>query len=156
MLDAEGDTSAASLKLECAVVAAMRGGFVRPFLDLGPRLVPLLSRLELDESGTEYIGRIVAEFRREVAGSPTEARERLEVTSPLPANQPLAAPLTERELEILSRLAQRLSNKEIAKRLFLSPLTVKRHTLNIYQKLGVHGRREAVDKATALGILAPH
>jgi LuxR family maltose regulon positive regulatory protein len=156
LLDAEGDTSTASSKLECAVVAAMRGGFVRPFLDLGAQLVPLLSRLKLDESGTEYIGRIVVELRREVAGSPAEAPERTEVTSALPADQPLAAPLTEREFEILSRLAQRLSNKEIAKQLFLSPLTVKRHTLNIYQKLGVHGRREAVDKATALGILAPH
>ncbi|UCF21659.1 MAG: response regulator transcription factor [Gemmatimonadota bacterium] len=134
----------------------MRGGFVRPFLDLGHQLVPLLSRLELDESGTEYIGSIVAELQREVAGSPAEARERTEVTSPLPADQPLAAPLTERELEVLGRLAERLSNKEIAKQLFLSPLTVKRHTLNIYQKLGVHGRREAVEKATALGILAHH
>jgi ATP/maltotriose-dependent transcriptional regulator MalT len=76
--------------------------------------------------------------------------------SPSPADQPQAAPLTERELEVLGRLAERLSNKEIAKQLFLSPLTVKRHTLNIYQKLGVHGRREAVKKATALGILAHH
>ncbi|KPK56906.1 MAG: hypothetical protein AMS21_12200, partial [Gemmatimonas sp. SG8_38_2] len=75
LLDAEGETSPGLVKLECAVVAGMRGGFVRPFLDLGPQLVPLLSRLELDENGTEYIGRIVAEWRREISGPAAEARE---------------------------------------------------------------------------------
>ena len=50
-------------------------------------------------------------------------------------------------------LANRPSNKEIAEQLHISPATVKRHTENIYQKLGVPGRREAVAKATALGLL---
>jgi ATP/maltotriose-dependent transcriptional regulator MalT len=65
----------------------------------------------------------------------------------------LVEPLTNRELEVLELLARRLRNKEIAQSLFLSPQTVKRHTANIYLKLGVHGRREAVEKATSLGIL---
>ena len=46
-------------------------------------------------------------------------------------------------MEILNLLEQRLSNKEIAQRLFISPITVKRHTINIYQKLQVNSRREA-------------
>ncbi len=50
-------------------------------------------------------------------------------------------------------LADRPSNKEIAKRLFVSPETVKKHLSNLYQKLGVHGRREAVRTARELGIL---
>ena len=65
----------------------------------------------------------------------------------------LIEPLTERELEVLALLAQRLSHKEIAQALFISPQTVKRHTNNIYQKLQVQRRREAVAKATRLGLL---
>jgi LuxR family maltose regulon positive regulatory protein len=70
-----------------------------------------------------------------------------------PSQAHLIEPLTDRELRVLELLARRYSNKEIAGRLVLSPATVKRHTANIYQKLGVHSRRAAVDKATALGIL---
>jgi len=46
------------------------------------------------------------------------------------------------------------ANKEIADQLFISSGTVKRHTNTIYSKLGVHGRREAVAKATGLGIIS--
>ncbi len=56
--------------------------------------------------------------------------------------------------EILGLLAGRLSNREIADRLFISPATVKRHTHSIYEKLVVSGRREAVTKALGLGILS--
>ncbi len=53
----------------------------------------------------------------------------------------------------LGMLAMRLSNKEIAGQLHVSPATVKRHAESIYDKLGVRGRREAVAKAMELGIL---
>ena len=52
-------------------------------------------------------------------------------------------------------LSDWLSNKEIARELSISPMTVKPHTVNIYQKLLVSGRREAVAKAEALGLLSP-
>jgi LuxR family maltose regulon positive regulatory protein len=71
----------------------------------------------------------------------------------LTAQTGLAEPLTERELEILALLGARESNKEIAAQLYIAPSTVKRHTLNIYRKLGVNGRREVVVRATQLGIL---
>ena len=66
---------------------------------------------------------------------------------------PLIEPLTNRELEILELLAQRLQNKEISEKLFVSPTTVKTHLQNIYQKLSVSGRRQAVESAKNLGIL---
>ena len=71
------------------------------------------------------------------------------------ANARLVEPLTDRELEVLALLRERLSNKEIAHMLGLSPATVKRYTVNLYGKLGVGKRRDAVIKAEALGILPP-
>jgi LuxR family maltose regulon positive regulatory protein len=67
--------------------------------------------------------------------------------------QPMVEPLTNRELDVLDLLAQRLSNKEIAEKLFLSTTTVKGHLQNIYGKLNVKKRREAVEKARVLGML---
>jgi LuxR family maltose regulon positive regulatory protein len=58
-------------------------------------------------------------------------------------------------LEILALLRERLSNKEIARMLCLSPMTVKRHIANLYGKLGVNKRWDAVIEAEALGILPP-
>ena len=72
-----------------------------------------------------------------------------------PLFEPLVEPLTARELDVLALLRERLSNKEIARKLYLSPMTVKRHLVNIYGKLGVNKRWDAVLKAEALGVLPP-
>ena len=75
---------------------------------------------------------------------------------PLPpsiASQPLVEQLTERELDVLELLAQRLSYKEIADKLHVSAATVKSHIHNIYGKLKVSKRRQAVEKAKKIGIL---
>ena len=69
-------------------------------------------------------------------------------------DQPLVEPLTSRELEILSYMAQHLTNREIADALILSLNTVKWYARQIYGKLGVDGRREAVSRARDLGLLA--
>ena len=65
----------------------------------------------------------------------------------------MVEPLSERELEILGLIAEGLSNPQIASRLYLSLNTVKVHSRNIYGKLDVHSRTQAVSKARILGIL---
>jgi ATP/maltotriose-dependent transcriptional regulator MalT len=58
-----------------------------------------------------------------------------------------------RELEVIALLAEGLTNREIADQLYISPGTVKRHTINIYNKLRVHNRTQAVTRARTLGLL---
>ena len=68
--------------------------------------------------------------------------------------QPLPSELlTPREREILSLIAQGLTNREIAERLFLSVNTVKTHRLHIYQKLDLHNRAGLIDYALRRGLL---
>jgi ATP/maltotriose-dependent transcriptional regulator MalT len=74
--------------------------------------------------------------------------------TPSSGPQPLVEPLTKRELDVLELLAQRLSNKEIADKLYVSTATVKSHIHNIYGKLNVSKRRQAVEKAKKIGILS--
>ena len=64
--------------------------------------------------------------------------------------------LTNRELDILDLLAQRLRNKEIAARLNISNHTVDSHLKQIYRKLGVHGRRKAAEEAIKSGLFNPY
>ena len=121
---------------------------------VGPRIAKLLGRLALDEEELRYVGRILTACRDDQqarTGRLPEHAVQIEVAA---GRQPLLTPLTKRELEILGMLGKRLSNKEIASQLNIAPATVKRHTENVYDKLGVGGRREAVAKARALGILS--
>ena len=65
----------------------------------------------------------------------------------------LVEPLSDRELEVLKLLAIGLSNREIAAQLFVSPEMIKKHAGNIYSKLGVHGRVEAITRARVLSLI---
>ena len=63
------------------------------------------------------------------------------------------AVLTTKEHEVLARLADGLSNDDIATAMYVSPATVKTHLSHIYAKLGVGTRHEALARAVALGLL---
>lgn len=62
--------------------------------------------------------------------------------------------LTRKEREVLARLADGMSNREIAKALYITPATVKTHLAHIYMKLGATNRQEALARAVALGVLS--
>lgn len=152
-LDRQGVPGAALEALGQAIQQAQPGGFIRLFVDAGAELVPLLNRLDLDRQGVEYVGRILAGFtglQHRTQGKTSPSRTE---AAPVAIDDPLVDPLTERELEVLGLLAMRLSNREIAERLFIAPGTVKRHTSTLYHKLNVHSRRDAVAKARGLGFL---
>jgi LuxR family maltose regulon positive regulatory protein len=151
-LAAQGHAEAALVALQQAVELAQPGGFIRLFVDLGPRMQALLRQLAGEEGSSEAIQRILAAFPDVQDGSAGEPAARSAPRSLKVAG--LVEPLTMREREILL-LREPLSGKEIANKLFISPTTLKRHTSNIYGKLDVHNRWDAVAAAEALGILPP-
>lgn len=117
------------------------GGWMRLFVDLGEPMERLLRQLAGQGATSHAVARVLAAFPAP------------HVSASLPDQRHLEEPLSRRELEILTLLAARDSNNEIAARLFIAPATVKRHTLSIYRKLQVNGRREAVNRASELGLL---
>jgi LuxR family maltose regulon positive regulatory protein len=151
--DARGEESEALSVIERTITLAEPGGFIRPFVDLGPKMAGLLNRLVKQKFAVKYVGRLLAAFRKEGTGNLGTAADEQTVASLSSSETFLNETLTNREIDILTLLAQRLSNKEIAEKLFLSPKTVKAHLYNIYQKLNVSTRRQAVEKANALSLL---
>jgi LuxR family transcriptional regulator, maltose regulon positive regulatory protein len=84
-----------------------------------------------------------------------EIRDLLSGNRPAPPAAPPVQPLSDREVRVLRYLPTHLSAPEIAGELSVSTSTVKTHLRHLYAKLGVHGRAEAVERARALGMLAP-
>jgi len=136
----QGRPDEAVAVLEETVNMARTGEFIRPFIEPGRELVSPLKRLAEKNIAVAYIEQILAAF------------------SP-PAHPPSSIArtsddrLTHREVDILEMLAQRLQNKEIAEKLFISTHTVNAHLKSIYRKLDVRNRRQAVIRAKDLGIL---
>lgn len=97
--------------------------------------------------------------RRSVSGARPEAlveppgKAPEGAASPARPVEPLADPLSARELAVLRLLAAGRTNKEIAGELFVAEGTVKAHVAGVYRKLGVHSRAEAVSKAADQNLL---
>ncbi len=121
---------------EQALALAEPEGFVRVFLDEGTPVTALLRQAVAHGSHARYALRLL-----NAAGEPT--------TAP----QSLIEPLSERELQVVRRVAAGYSNQEIARDLVLAVSTVKKHVNNIYGKLEVRNRTQAVAKARELGLL---
>jgi len=153
--DAQGDQAGALDRLERAIFLSEPGGFLRLFVDLGPKMSGLLRQLRRQGIAPHYIGQILDAFDTG-RQSPSQATASSQTTGPSgqsPDSGGLVESLTNREFDVLTLMAQGLTNKEIAAQLVISPGTVTQHTHRIYQKLMVKNRRLAVIEATKLGIL---
>jgi LuxR family maltose regulon positive regulatory protein len=140
---AHGDVGQATRRLAEALSLAEPGGCIRLFVDEGEPMRRLLATMP-DEGGRmkAYLDRLRAAFT---------ASQDLHPSSLIA--HPLYEPLSQRELEILRLIAQGLSNQEIADRLCLSLSTIKGHNREIFARLQVQRRTEAVARARAAGLL---
>jgi DNA-binding NarL/FixJ family response regulator len=96
-------------------------------------------------------GLVERDITPEIISMMNEVEEKL--GNIVPPFEPLVDSLSERELEVLRLIAQGLSNREISEQLFLALSTVKGHNQNIFGKLQVQRRTEAVARARELGLL---
>ena len=155
---ARGDREGAIRSLLRALALAEPEGYLRTFLDFGATLVPLLKgagpRLKADDALQVYIQKLLNAF----SAGEIKAAEELPGTGMLypPSTLPpfpLIEPLSARELEVLRLLNSRLTSAEIAGELVLAVSTVRTHIRNIYGKLGVNRRMEAIERAREFGLL---
>jgi LuxR family maltose regulon positive regulatory protein len=143
-----GEADMARQQIKRALMLAEPEGYVRIFVDAGPLVAQLLSEAGIRGMMPDYTRKLLTAFEDEYE----EGQEISHPTS-IPSDQPLIEPLSPRELEVLQLIAQGLSNREIAERLFLALSTVKGHNRVIYEKLQVHRRTEAVARARELDLL---
>jgi LuxR family maltose regulon positive regulatory protein len=136
---AQGDRPGALACVQRAVSLAEPEGYVRVFIDAGPRLASLLTSAAKVGATRRFVRRLQA------------ASTRTEVHSDLA--QDLIEPLSKRELEVLRLLGTHLGGPDIARELVVSLNTMRTHTKHIYAKLGVNSRRAAVHQGKQLNLL---
>jgi LuxR family maltose regulon positive regulatory protein len=128
--------------LEHGLSFAAERGIVQPFVDEGPELARILYRARSLGVDHPLIGKLLAAFPLDQQSSAAAETQPHSVE-----------PLSAREVKVLTLLSQGLSNKEVAATLYLSVRTVKWYTSNIYAKLDVSSRTQAIAKARRLAIL---
>jgi LuxR family maltose regulon positive regulatory protein len=137
---AQGRTSTALETLQRALVLAVPEGFIRTFVDEGSPMGALLTGLKLGDRRLDaYAQTLLTAFAGEDGPEP-------------PPLQSVDA-LSKRELEVLQLIAEGLTNPEISARLYIALDTVKSHNRNIFSKLGVKNRTQAIGKARSLRLL---
>jgi LuxR family maltose regulon positive regulatory protein len=136
--DLGGERREARQHMSAAASAAEREGLRRVFLDAGPDALRHLRAIH-ERSPTPFLRSIVD-------------REPI-LTVRVHGVADLVEPLTDRELAVLSYLPTRLSNADIARRLYVSVNTVKTHLKHIYRKLDAANRTAAIERAESLGLL---
>jgi len=150
---AQGNVSQALASLERALALAEPEGYIRIFVDEGEamRLLILDFRFSIEKQAPQdahplrgYVERLLAAFPQPREANPISKIQNLKSET--------IEPLSERELEVLKLLGTELSGPEIAHKLIVSLNTLRTHTKNIFNKLGVNNRRAAVHRAEELNL----
>jgi LuxR family maltose regulon positive regulatory protein len=161
-LERQGHPERAAASLDEAISLARPDGWLRPFLESGAPLRDRLARLAETAPEDAFVKRILHLLEPEQLNaakpSPPLRQSGIASNSAAPPSEadtppPLVDPLTNRELDIVELLADRLQSKEIAEKLFISAHTVNAHLKRIYRKLDVTSRREAVARAVQAGLI---
>lgn len=151
-----GQNNDALTELKAVLGLAEGENYTRTFIDEGQAIIVLLAQAagDIHFPHRDYARRLLKELDQ--PGSTSEGISRIDSPPQHRVQQPvlLVEPLSQRELEVLQILALGKTNQEIAHQLIVSPGTVKAHTANIYRKLDVANRTEAVARARTLGILS--
>ena len=158
---AHGERDKAVQILGDALALAQPGGFIRIFVDEGEpmRLLIFDFRHVLSEAEGLWIEKQARGQDHELMGYVDKLLAAFAGPAIAPQSKvsdqksTMAVPLSERELEILRLIARGLSNQAISERLFLALSTVKGHNRNIFDKLQVQSRTEAVARAREMGLL---
>jgi LuxR family maltose regulon positive regulatory protein len=153
---AKKDTSSSLAVLDQAIASAWSEQSKRVFIDQGEPMGKLLYQASARGIGGEFVTDVLTQFGQQV--SPVQSayptpQEISPGTETGPSQYLLVEPLSDRELEVLRHIADGCSNQEIADRLVLSLLTVKRHISNIYAKLEAKNRTQAVSLARSLKLI---
>lgn len=146
-----GQAGQAAETMALAISTAEPMGLIRTFADdPNPAVATLLAQIAARKGGSGYLSKLAALFEERPASAPPTA------SAPAsPAGQPLIEPLNEREIEVLRHISAGLSNQEIADEMVLAVSTVKWYLRNIYDKLQVNRRTQALAKARELNLLSP-
>jgi LuxR family maltose regulon positive regulatory protein len=155
-LQAQGEKDQAARVLCEALALAEPGGFIRLFVDEGAPMEQLLFEAACHGVMPQYTAKLLSAIDAEkppiLIGQASRPLKSVEKPD-LPSTQPLIEPLSQGELKILQLIALGLSNREISERLFLALSTVKGHNRNIFDKLQVQNRTQAVALARELGLI---
>jgi LuxR family maltose regulon positive regulatory protein len=148
-----GDSVRALQDLQHALALGEPEEYVRVFVDEGAPMATLLRRAHTRGMAPEYAARLLDAFGDRAANSGPAPQGSTIGAPPRPkAPSGLVEPFTKREREVLRHLMVEASNQEIARRLFITTGTVKKHVYHIFGKLGVKNRTQAVAKAKALNL----
>lgn len=153
-LDLQDRAEEACEMLTRAVLKASEAGFLGLFLEESPRLRALLRQLDVLKTPGTWFRELTRLLNENICASPTTVNtHRQETATSGLGNESLPEPLSQREKEVLALINDGHANKEIASRMDVAPATVKAHIRNLYGKLGVSRRTEALARARDLGLL---
>jgi LuxR family maltose regulon positive regulatory protein len=142
-----GNTQAALDTLHLALSVAEPEGYVRLFVDEGQPMADLLEFAVTQNIAPGYAAKLLAAFPESVL------RARATSQKPPVKTKLLPEPLSEREIEVLHLMAEGCKYQEIAEKLVVSINTVRHHTRNVYSKLNVNNRTQAISRAKDLKLL---